>query len=221
MDVWVAVGAIGSVAAAAVAAWAAYQSRASAQQANQAASTLARIEESRRHAELCPRFRVISKPIGQADYHGAFRLLVELVGPQALEQLDRLTVTIRDDSHTRSEGSSIAGGPTQEQIEGQIWGSYRFTPDTGPGKARADATGRRTVYEGAIPVGESLVYQLEPNPPPSWSTGTSQDVWRQEQGTILRLALLAERDGVGSWRLAGELDVGDGQKQVETEIGNF
>ncbi|MDA8062581.1 MAG: hypothetical protein M0T80_09170, partial [Actinomycetota bacterium] len=65
---------------------------------------------------------------------------------------------------------------------------------------------------------EALVYQLEPNPPPPWSIGTSPDAWRQQQGTNLRLALLAERDGVGSWRFAGELDVGDGQHEVETEI---
>ena len=221
MDAWPAVGAIGSVAAAAVAAWAAYQSRASAQQANRAATTLARIEEDRRHAELCPRFRVLAGPIGQADYHGTFRLRVVLVGPPALGQLDRLTVTIRDDFHTRGEGFLTAGGPTREQIKRQIWGSYRFTPHTGPDEARADATGRETVYEGAIPVGEALVYQLEPNPPPSWSTGTSQDAWRQQQGTDLRLAFLAERDGIGSWRLAGELDVGDGQNEVETEIPRF
>lgn len=218
MDAWTAVGAIGSVAAAAVAACAAYQSKASAQEANRAATTLARIEEDRRHAELCPRFRVLSGPIGQADYHGTFRLRVVLVGPPALGHLDRLTVTIRDDFHTRGEGFVMAGGPTREQIKRQIWGSYRFTPGTGPDEARADETGRETIYQGMIPVGESLIYQLEPNPAPPWSTGTSQDAWRQQHGSILRLALLAKRDGVGSWRLAGELDAADGHSEIATEI---
>jgi hypothetical protein len=218
MDAWAAVGAIGSVAAAAVAAWAAHQSRASAEEANRAATSLARIEEDRRHAELCPRLRVLAGPIGPGDYHGTFRLRVVLEGPPALVQLDRLTVTIRDDFHTRGEGPLTAGGPTREQIKRQIWGSYRFTPGTGPDEARADETGRETIYAGRIPVGESLIYQLEPNPPPPWSTGTSQDAWRQQHGSILRLSFLAEREGVGSWRLAGELDVADGQTKVTTEI---
>lgn len=119
MDAWAAVGAIGSVAAAAVAAWAAYQSRASAQQANRAATTLARIEEDRRHAELCPRFRVLSGPIGQADYHDTFRLRLVVVGPPPLGQLDRLTVTIRDDFHTRGEGFLTAGGPSESRSNGR------------------------------------------------------------------------------------------------------
>src|SRR5438105_7874572 len=101
MDAWAAVAALGSVVAAGVAAWAAYQSRSSAQEANRAANTLAHIERDRRHAELCPRFRVSSGPLGLANYPGVFRLRLLLVGPTALGQLDRLTVTIRDDFHTR------------------------------------------------------------------------------------------------------------------------
>jgi hypothetical protein len=218
MDAWAAVGAVGSMGAAAVAAWAAYQSRSSAQEANRAANTLAHIERDRRHSELCPRFRVFSGPLGSADYHGVFRLRVLLVGPPALGQLDRLTVTIRDDFHTRGEGLLTAGGPTRDQIKQQIWGSYRFTPGTGPDEARADGTGRETVYSGVLPMGEALVYQLEPNPPPPWSTGTTQADWQRQQGTVLRLALLAERAELGSWRLAGEIDVGDGQSQVVADV---
>jgi hypothetical protein len=217
MDAWTAVGAFGSIAAAVVAAWAAYQSRSSAQEANRAANTLAHIERDRRHSELCPSFRLSSGPLGEADYHGVFRLRVLLAGPPALGQLDRLTVMIRDDVHTGGEGTLTAGGPTRDQIKRQIWGSYRFTPGTGPDDARADATGRETAYEGVLPVGEALVYQLEPNPPPPWSKWTPEE-WKRQQGTVLRLALIAERAGLGSWRLAGEVDVGDGQTQVEAHI---
>lgn len=217
-QLWAAVGAVGSVAAAGIAAWAAYQSRSSAQEANRAATTLAKIEEDRRHAELCPRFRISFGPIGAADYNGAFRMRILLVGPPTLLQLDRLTVTIRDDLHTRGEGILTAGGPTKDQIKRQIWGSYRFTPGTGPDDARADATGRSTVVEATLPVGEGLVYQLEQNPPPPWSTGTTQELWQRQQGAILRLALLAESHQHGSWALSCELDVEDGRTGVEADV---
>ncbi|MHB1613131.1 MAG: hypothetical protein ACYCYA_02230 [Actinomycetes bacterium] len=130
-----------------------------------------------------------------------------------------MTVTIRDDFHTRGEGLPNAGGPTRDQIKEQIWGAYRFTPSTGPDQARTDPTGRETVYESVLPVGEALVYQLEPNPPPRWSTGTNRDDdWRRQQGTLPRLALLAEHEGLDPWRLVGELDAGDGHAQVEVDI---
>src|SRR5439155_18864018 len=76
MHGWAAVGAVGSIAAAALAALAAYQSRSSAQESNRAATTLATIERDRRHAELCPRFRVSAEPLGPGDYHSIFRLRV-------------------------------------------------------------------------------------------------------------------------------------------------
>lgn len=118
----------------------------------------------------------------------------------------------------RGEGLLTAGGPTREQIKRQIWGSYRFTPGTGPDEARADETGRETVYAGVLPVGEALIYQLETNPPPPWSTGTTQEDWERQQGSVLRLAILAERAELGSWKLAGEIDLGDGQTRVDAEI---
>jgi hypothetical protein len=104
MDAWAAIGVVGSVAAAAVAAWAAHQSRSAAEQSNRAANALATIERDRRHAELCPRFRMSAEPLGPGDYQGVFRLRVLLAGPLPLERLDRLTVTIRNDFHTRGEG---------------------------------------------------------------------------------------------------------------------
>lgn len=217
MDVWAAVGAVGSIAAAGIAAWAAYQSRISAQEANRAANSLAQIERDRRHSELCPRFRVSCEPLGPADYQGVFRLRVQLAGPFALGWLDALTVTIRDDFHTRGEGQLTAGDPTREQIKQQIWGAYRFTPGTGPDEARAGDTGRETSYRAALPVGEGLSYQLEPNPPPPWATERTPAQWRQERGTVLRLAFQAEREELGSWRLACEIDVGDAKTSVSVD----
>jgi hypothetical protein len=161
---------------------------------------------------------VSAEPLGAGEYHGVFRLRVLLAGPLSLGQLDRLTVTIRDDYHTRGEGQLTAGGPTRDQIKEQIWGPYRFTPGTGPDQARADRTGRETAYSAALPVGEALVYQLEPNPPPPWSTGTTQAEWQNQLGNVLRLALLAEHAELGSWKLACEIDVVDGHSRIEVDV---
>ena len=219
MDAWEAVGAVGSIAAASVAAWAAYQSRSSAEEANRAAETLAQIERDRRHAELCPRFRVSCGPLGQADYGGKLQLRVLLIGPPALGYLDKLTVTIRDDHHRRGDGPLLTINPPREEIKRQIWGPYRFTPGTGPDEARSDGTGRETAYNAVLPVGEALVYQLEPNPPPPWSTGTTPSQWQQQEGSVIRLALDAETREIGSWRLACEIDVGDAVSQVSVNVG--
>jgi hypothetical protein len=127
-------------------------------------------------------------------------------------------VTIRDDFHTRGEGRLTAGGPTHDQIKQQIWGPYRLTPGTGPQEAQADKTGREVAYNGALPVGEALTYQLEPNPPPPWATETTQADWQRQQGTVLRLAILAEHADLSSWTLTGELNVGDHHSRVEAEI---
>ena len=217
MDAWAAVGAFGSIAAAGVAAWAAYQSRSSAQEANRAANTLAQIERDRRLTELCPQLRVSCAPIGSADYRGVFQLRLRLLGPLALGRLDQLTLAIRDDVHTRGDGQLTAGGPTRDQVKKQIWGSYRFTPGTGPDDARADLTGRETIYDAVLPVGEVLTFQMEPNPSPPWSSWT-QEEWQQQQGTVIRFAVVATTGGVGSWRLVGDIDIGDLQQRVEVNV---
>jgi hypothetical protein len=41
-------------------------------------------------------------------------------------------------------------GPSEEEIQRQIWGPYRFTPGTGPDDARADSNGRETVYNASL-----------------------------------------------------------------------
>lgn len=218
MDGWTAVGAAGSLAAAGVAAWAAYGSRSAAREANLAAHTLARIEQDRRHAELCPQFRVSIRPLGPGVREGLLKLRVLLAGPPALVQLDQLTVKIRDDNHTRGEGQQTAGGPSGDQIKRHVWAPYRFIPGTGPDDARADETGRETVYQRELPVGEALMYQLELNQPPPWSSGTTQTEWLQQQGTVMRLAFLARNAKFGSWRLVGEIDLGSADPQAETKV---
>jgi len=177
----------------------------STSQANASASTLAEIERQRRHGELYPRLRVVCEPWGPG-VEGTLRLRVTLVGPPGLDRLDRLTAAIRNDHFRRGEGyPERMGGPTAEQVKAHIWGPYHFTPATGPDDARADSTGRTTVYDTPIPTGEQLVYQLEHTLPGSWMQ-MSQPDWTRQQGTLIRLAFTAEHNEHGTWYLPCEIE---------------
>jgi hypothetical protein len=135
---------------------------------------------------------------------------VMLLGPPGLDHLDMATLRIRDDHFRRGEGTLLAAGPTREQIKDHIWGPYMVTPGTGPDEARADRTGRVTVYEAALPVGEELPFQLEPTRPGSWMTGMSQEDWQRQRGTVIRLAIDATHVQHGTWTLPCEVDVASG-----------
>jgi hypothetical protein len=192
-----------AIVAAVAAAAAAEYARRSARSAAETAS----MDRQRRHAELTPHFRVT---LGRANPGvDTLRLRVFLMGPPELGRLDGLTVTIRDDHPWRGQGPQLGGGPTAEQVAGQIWGPYRFTPGTGPGADAvrgipgADPTGRTTPTRG-MPVGEELQFSLERTLPPLWSQQTPED-WRREQGTVIRLQLECRRDGWDPWTLAGEV----------------
>lgn len=177
-----------------------------------ASETRAALEGQRRQAEMTPHFRV------SYDWESD-RLTVLLAGPPQLEQLDSLTVRIRDDHPWRAEGSPLAGGPSQEEVAAHIWGPYRFIPGTGPGASpgsdigAADATGRVTRTRG-MPVGESLPFFLQPTMPPRWSQQPVEN-WRRERGTIVRLQLDCIREGWNPWSLACEIDTAPGAASVE------
>ena len=190
---------------------AARKSAEAAERSAAASETRAALEGQRRQGEMTPHFRVSWE--WERD-----RLTVLLTGPPQLEGLDSLTVRIRDD-RPRREDSRIAGGPTAEEVAAQIWGPYRFIPGTGPGASpgsdtgAADATGRVTPTAG-MSVGESLVFALEPTPPPRWS-GWGAAQWRSRAGMLLRLQLEARREGWEPWSLPCELDTSAGAPDVE------
>jgi TIR domain len=174
--------------------------------ANGAADIVTYIELERRHDELTPRFRVRCEPWSEGN-DTDLRLRVQLTGPTSLGRIDGLTVTIRDDHFRRGEGPLTAGGPTREQIKRQIWGPYRFRPGTGPDQARADSTGRVTVYDAELPVGEELPYFLERTRPPFWATSMTQKSWNEQRGPVIRLLLEAWRHDHGKWTLPCEIDL--------------
>lgn len=167
----------------------------------------AALELDRRHAELTPRLRVRCRPLNPGS--DRVKLTLTLIGPPELGRLNGLTVTVRDDRPWREQHTSIAGGPTPEQIASQIWGPLRFVPGTGPGAgpsgtSGADAAGRTTPTMG-LPVGEELPFILEPTLPPSWAGQTDQD-WRRERGSTLKLTFELTKDGMEPWTLTGEID---------------
>lgn len=174
-----------------MAAWAAWQSRESAHQANVAASTLAMIEQARRHGELAPRFQVIVEPWNTGM--DVLRLRVMLTGPSTLECLDDLTVWIRNDHFRRGEGQSIAGGPTREQIRQQIWGPYMFAPGVGPDGSRTDEGGWTVEVSSRLPLNEELLFQLVPTRPGAWMTSTTLADWRAQCGNVIRMAITGTR----------------------------
>lgn len=196
---WGALEAVGTATAVGVAAWA-------ARQANGAAFKVSAIESQRRKSELTPWLRVTCQPLNSGN-DDILRLSVALVGPPGLDRLDELTVSIRNDHFTRGEGyQEHMGGPTGEEIKAHIWGPFRFTPGTGPDEARADRTGRTTAYEGVLPIGEELPYQLEHTHPGRWMTGMSPSDWLRQQGSVIRLAFTAEHEEHGTWYLPCEVD---------------
>jgi hypothetical protein len=148
-------------AGAAVGAWMA------AVQASRAATTLTMIERNRWHADLTPRFEASCGATGgdRAQLHLRF------VGPSGLDGLDRVQVSIRGD--IRGRAPVIAGGPTAEEIDRQVWGPYRFVP----GVDGADATGR-SVAPVELLLGEGRPFALERTPPPPWSKDCGG--WQQQ-----------------------------------------
>ena len=213
--IWTAVGAVGTLAAAGIAAVAAWLSRSSAQEANAAAKALTLIEQGRRHSELTPRFQVIARPANPGIE--ALTLRIMLMGPPGLDHVNGLTVRIRDDDFMRGEIMPLAGGPTREQVEEQIWGPYRFTPGTGPGEqARADSSGRETRC-GLLPVGEELRFHLEPTRPGTWMNMSMED-WRHQRGNVIRLTLDAFHDVHGWWIQPCEIDMGSGGGKVTASV---
>lgn len=179
-----------------------------ARRAADAADTATNIELERRHAELRPHFKVTCQQLNPGSEQ--LRMTVQLIGPPDLEQLEELTVTIRDDNYFRLKRPPAPG--STDLPADHVWGPTRFVPGTGPGVGTrsgaqgADRAGRETRSVG-MPVGESHVYAIEPNPPPAAAHWTTEG-WRAEVGTTMRLRFDCQRNGWKPWATVGEIDVG-------------
>ncbi|GHE33398.1 hypothetical protein GCM10017673_40430 [Streptosporangium violaceochromogenes] len=188
-DTWAAVAALLS-AGAAVGAWR------TACQSKEAATTLTLVEKRRWHAERTPQFNVTCTAMSDGN---TANLVVTLIGPSALDRIDRLILTVRDEN--RKEPSPLAGAADAEQLAAYVWGPYRLRPLG----AEADRTGR-TALPADLPLGESQVYTLERSIPPHWVSDAGQ--WRRERDNApVRISLYCERDGDDPWTVPMEIPV--------------
>jgi hypothetical protein len=185
-----ALSAVAAVAAAVVAVLAWRAARASAT----AATVLTQLEQGRWHNELTPRFTVTATA---QPGERLWLLVVVLNGPPALDRLDQLTVTIRDDT---TDHRSLTGEQTDEQIAAQIWGPYGFAPGVDGG----DRTGR-AVAPIRLLLGDGRQFQLEPSTPPPW--WTDPEAWRAKYAAApIRLAIHCRRnDNDHEWNVPLEI----------------
>jgi hypothetical protein len=163
------------------------------------ADTVARIEQDRWHADLLPQFRIT---IERAEGDRAV-LSVRLVGPLPLCHLDEIRVKVVP-SDDMSRTVTLAGGPSQEEVDTQVWGPLRFTTST-------DGAGRdgQTVAPFSLQVGTGRPFSLERTRPPIWQQGDDRDRhWRDEWlNKPLRLVLTCRRDGFKTWTVPYEVAV--------------
>jgi hypothetical protein len=183
---WVATVATLGSAVAAVMAWKAAKSSA------KATGELTDLEAARRHDELTPEFTAKVEAFNPGDpMH--YRLTLGLDGPVALIRLEAVTIKVRDDRPGRDQESLVGSEATPEKVRAQVWGPLRFGPRLGPAWAQADETGRSVTVTRTLDVGEGVSFQMERTPPPPWyrHLSESDEVWRRDAGTLLRLSVVA------------------------------
>jgi hypothetical protein len=163
-----------------------------------AAASLTTIERHRWHAELTPQFDITCRATSDV----LAELRVAFVGPAGLNRLDEVIVSIRDD--IRGRAPVTPGGPTAEQIAGQIWGPYKFRP----GVDGADPHGRSTAPVQML-LGDWRPYALEWTLPPMWMTSgnAGEQWWQQYIATPVRLTVTCVRDGREPWTVPREVTV--------------
>lgn len=165
---------------------------------NKSAAQLAAIELARRHRELTP--QLVASIARSGPF--TFRLTLRLDEPLELVALDRVTVSVRNDT---LDHSPLIGDVTPEQVSAHIWGPLRFTP-------RVDGATEdgRQLAPVALKVGDDRIFQMETSPAPVWA-GTNGDKWWQnnyQSGRVpVRLAVLCEKDGEDAWLLPLEIPV--------------
>lgn len=180
-----------------------------AKSSSDAASELTVLEAGRRHDELTPRFTVKVESFNPGDTQH-YRLTLGLDGPIALSRVDSMTIKVRDDRPGRDQETLAGGEATPEAVRAQVWGPLRFSPRLGAAWASADGMGRSITFTRALDVGEGYSFQMERTPPPGWYRHliSSDQIWRRDVGTLLRLSVVADSNGAGGpWTLPVELDL--------------
>jgi hypothetical protein len=190
---------IASISAAGLSAVAALGAWRAARRSSATAAAVAAIEHERWHAELTPEF-VITFKRGEGDRG---MLDVQLVGPLPLRFLDEVAIRIisSDDADRTPRHSQ---GPTQEEIDAQVWGPYQFT--YGADGANVDG---QSVAPVPMHVGRGRPFSIEKTRPPRWQEG--QDVnqrWRDQWlRSPVRLLISCRRQGLEPWIIPYDVDL--------------
>ncbi|MEW2578325.1 hypothetical protein [Streptomyces syringium] len=187
-----------STSAAALSAVAAVGAWVAARRANATANVVASIERERWHADLTPQFSItIERAEGDRS-----TLDVQLIGPLPLGHLDEVNIAIVS-SDDADRTSTLPGPPTQEDIDAQVWGPYRFTH----GADGADAHGSR-VQAVSMQVGRGRPFSIEMTRAPLWQEGgDAQERWRSRwRGTPLCLLITCRRGGSDQWVIPCEVE---------------
>lgn len=182
---------VASVSAATLSAVAAVGAWKAAHRSNATADAVASIEHKRWHAELTPLFDITIK---RAEGNRAI-LDVQLIGPLPLSRLERVSISI-EPSDDAVRDARLAGSPSQQELDAQVWGPYRFTH----GADGADVGGRR-VTPISLAVGRGHPFGIELTRPPHWQEGhdrnerwETQWAWRP-----IKLVLRCYKEGFEPW----------------------
>ncbi|MEV6105689.1 hypothetical protein AB0M28_13375 [Streptomyces sp. NPDC051940] len=169
---------------------------------NRTADAVARIERDRRQSELTPSFEITAEFVSDDQA----KLNVHLKGPVALGYLNEVSISIDDDDMDRTV--RLPSGrpdrrPTQEDIDNQVWGPFKFAH----GGDGANEFGR-TVTPFPLRVGRGRPLNMDRIRAPFWWEGSdANDRWDREQaGTPIRLVLVCRHEDLDPWTIPYPLD---------------
>ncbi|GGT13203.1 hypothetical protein GCM10010271_15170 [Streptomyces kurssanovii] len=175
------------------------RAQATGERAYEVAELVARIERDRWHADLLPQFRIaLERETGDRA-----TLSVRLVGPLPLCHLDEIRIAVvASDDYVRA--ARLPGGPSQDELDAQVWGPFRFTH----GADGADVNGQ-TVEPFSLQVGAGRPFSMERTRPPHWQEGQERDAhWRNQwTNTPIRLIATCTREGFKPWVVPCEVEV--------------
>jgi hypothetical protein len=151
------------------------------------------IEARAYHDKITPHLEVTWREPWNSDHQNAM-IEIKLVGPDGVDRLDAIEAFVRDDK-ARIVDHPRAGSYTQEDINRQVWGPYRF----GPGIDHASADGRRVA---AFDLNRSATHrlQMERTQPGWWMGSSPPDIWRnQYKDHPVRLTFVCRMAGQEQW----------------------
>jgi hypothetical protein len=193
---WTDIGTVSTAGLSAIATWGAW--RAAARSAK-TANTVARIERQRWHADLTPQFDIRI----ESSEGGRTTLSVRLVGPVPLERLDEIVIRIVS-SDDMDRTVRLPGGPTQADVDAQVWGPCRFSQ----GADGADENGQ-TVNPFSLRVGTGRPFSIERTRHPRWQVGADAERrWRGEwMNKPMRMVITCRREEFEPWVVPYEVEI--------------